>query len=272
MTDFYHLSVTVIGRGKGRSAVACAAYRAGTVLHDERYGQTHDYRRRQGIEESGIALPEGAPAWMGDRERLWNAVEAAERRVDAQLAREFVVAFPHHLDEAARRELLVEFVESELTGRGLVADWAIHAPNRAGDERNWHAHIMTTLREATPEGFAATKNRDLNSTAQLLHWRERWAELQNDALAAHDVRDAAGRPLRVDHRSYEARGVTQSPTVHLGVHATAMERRGLPTELGDVNRARSLAAKIDPHRDLAEELERLRRASRPEGPSYAPGF
>lgn len=272
MTNFYHLSVSVIGRGKGRSAVACAAYRAGVVLHDERYGQTHDYRRRQGIEESGIALPEGAPEWMADRERLWNAVEASERRIDAQLAREFVVAFPHRLDEAARRELLAEFVQTEFTDHGLVADWAIHAPNRAGDERNWHAHVMTTLREATPEGFAATKNRDLNSPAQLLQWRERWAELQNEALDAHDVRDEAGRPLRVDHRSYESRGLAQSPTVHLGVHATAMERRGVATELGDVNRARTLGPGATEHRDLAQELERLRRTNSPDGQSYAPGF
>ena len=274
MAGYYHLSVSVIGRGTGRSAVACAAYRAGEALHDERYGKTHDYGRRRGIPETGIELPEGAPEWMRDRERLWNAVEGAERRKDAQLAREFVLAFPHQLDAGQRRELLQEFVRAEITSRGLAADWAIHAPNRAGDERNYHAHVMTTMRGVTAEGFEAKKDRSLNAPDQLVKWRESWAELQNRAFERHRVLGEDGQPIRVDHRSYEARGIDREATVHLGVHATAMERRGKPTERGDANRAIHAANdNPEPHRQRGHlltheeahrrlspsELERIRR-------------
>ncbi|MGV3616690.1 MAG: MobQ family relaxase [Fimbriimonas sp.] len=237
MKGYYHLSVSVIGRGTGRSAVACAAYRSGEALADERYGKIHDYGRRRGIAETGIATPDDAADWMRNRERLWNAVEAAEKRKDAQLAREFVVAFPHEMDAAERRELLETFVREEFTQRGLVADWAIHAPNAAGDERNWHAHIMTTMRTASAEGFAPKKDRSLNDPAQLVQWRESWAAKQNEACARLGIRDANGDIVTVDHRSYDAQGIDLAPTIHLGVHATAMERRGHPTELGDVNRA-----------------------------------
>lgn len=244
MDGYYHLSVTVIGRGTGRSAVACAAYRSGEALRDERYGKVHDYARRRGILETGIELPQGAPEWMRDRERLWNAVEAAERRKDAQLAREFVLAFPHQLNADQRRELLLEFVRLEITSRGLAADWAIHAPNRAGDERNLHAHLMCSLRGINAEGFEAKKDRSLNATDQLVVWRERWAQLQNKALSRYRILDGDGQPLRVDHRSFDARGIGREATFHMGVHATAMQRRGVATELGEANRA-ILAANDD---------------------------
>lgn len=236
MGGYYHLSVTIIGRSTGRSAVACAAYRSGEALRDERYGKTHDYGRRRGIRETGIAGPVDGPAWVRDREQLWNAVEARERRKDSQLAREFVLAFPHQLTHAQRKELLDEFIGSEVTSRGLVADWAIHAPSRAGDERNWHAHILVPLRSVTSNGFGEDKNRDLNNPDQLMQWREKWAEIQNRAFERYQVRNAEGRILRVDHRSFEDRGMEREATVHLGVHATSMERRGKRTELGDLNR------------------------------------
>jgi len=236
MPCFYHLSVKVISRSTGRSAVACAAYRSGDILHDERYGKLHDYVRRTGIRESGIETPANAPAWMRNRERLWNAVEKAEKRKDAQLAREFVLAFPHQLDFKQKREILQEFIQTQLTERGLVADWAIHSPNRSGDERNWHAHIMSTLRETKEDGFAAKKNRSLNATDQLIAWREAWAEIQNRAFERHQITREDGTAFRVDHRSYEDQGIDREPTIHLGVHATAMERRGLGTELGEYNR------------------------------------
>lgn len=237
MSGYFHFSVSVIGRGTGRSAVACAAYRSGEVLADERYGKVHDYGRRRGISETGIEIPQEAPEWMRDRERLWNAVEAGERRKDAQLAREFIVAFPHQIGTEDRRALLESFIKDEFTDRGLVADWAIHAPNAAGDERNWHAHIMTTMRVVTADGFDPKKDRSLNDPGQLVAWRASWATKQNEAFARLGIRDPNGDVLTVDHRSYEDQGVDREPTIHLGVHATAMERRGHPTERGDVNRA-----------------------------------
>lgn len=236
MSGYYHLSVSVISRSTGRSAVACAAYRAGDVLADHRYGKVHDYGRRGGIAESGIASPSTAPTWVANREELWNAVEAAERRKDSQLSREFVVGFPAQLDANDRRDLLQSFVTQQFTSRGLVADWAIHAPNRKGDDRNWHAHIMTTMRSVSETGFSELKDRSLNKPEQLRVWREAWANAVNGKLKAMGVRDSSGAFIRVDHRSYADRGLPLEPTQHLGVHATAMERRGLTTERGEMNR------------------------------------
>lgn len=236
MPGYYHLSVDVIGRGTGRSAVACAAYRAGQTLHDERYGKTHDYTPRKGIIGTGISAPEEAPAWVNDRAQLWNRVEAREKRKDAQLAREFELSLPHQLSIEQQREILQQFISQELTARGLVADWAIHAPNRAGDQRNYHAHVMATMRPIGPEGFEANKDRSQNTTEQLGKWREAWAEIQNRAFERHRITGDDGRAITVDHRSYEGQGAAIEPTQHLGVHAMAMERRGIKTDAGTRNR------------------------------------
>ncbi|MBI1331468.1 MAG: hypothetical protein GC165_01165 [Armatimonadetes bacterium] len=236
MSAYFHFTVKVISRSTGRSAVACAAYRAGDKLHDRRYGATHDYVPRRGIPENGIVAPQHAPVWARNREELWNRVEEREKRKDSQLAREFEVGFPQQLSAEQRRELLSEFIEQEFTSKGLVADWAIHAPNRKGDERNYHAHVMTTMRVVSEEGFEANKDRSLNSDDQLRHWREAWAERQNDMFARYGIQGEDGKILTVDHRSYEAQGSEQEPTHHLGVHATSMERRGIQTEIGDLNR------------------------------------
>lgn len=237
MQGYYHCSVDIISRGKGRSAVACAAYRSGMVLHDQRYGRFHDYGRRKGIVEAGVLVPDGAPTWATEREALWNSVESFERRKDAQLAREFVLGLPCQLDHDQRRELVETFIRREFTSQGLIADWAIHAPNEKGDDRNHHAHVMVTLRSVSSEGFAEHKDRSFNARDQLRDWRESWADIQNQAFERHGVVNAEGRPFRVDHRSYEDQGQGLEPTVHLGVHATAMERAGKRTDLGDMNRS-----------------------------------
>lgn len=237
MGGYYHLSVRIISRGKGRSAVACSAYRAGAVLEDLRYGSVHDYRPRKGIIATGLLAPEEAPSWAKDRGSLWNELEAFERRKDAQLAREFVLGLPCQLSHEEHKEAVEQFIQQELLPRGLVADYAIHAPNRKGDERNHHAHIMATIRSVTEEGFMETKDRSMNSRELLTHWREAWADIQNERLERNGVRDAQGQILKVDHRSYKDQGLDLEPTLHLGVHATAMERAGKRTEIGDTNRA-----------------------------------
>lgn len=258
MTGFYHFSVSIIGRGKGRSVVACAAYRSGEVIADERYGKTHDYSRRRGILSTGIVAPERAPDWASERERLWNKLEAFERRKDAQLAREFVLGLPHQLDNAQQAEIMREFIARELTPRGLVADWAIHAPNRAGDERNHHAHLMVAIRSINEDGFHDKKDRSLNSPAQLQQWRQTWAEIQNAAFERLEVRDTDGSILRVDERSFADRGIDIEPTQHMGVHATAMERRGIPTEIGDNNRKLRGVRTDSPRREAHQQFLRDR--------------
>ena len=118
----YHFSVQVIGRASGRSAVSAAAYRAGERLHDERLDRDHDFRARSGVEHSEIMLPENAPEEWRDRERLWNDVEAFEKRKDAQLAREVEFAIPREMTKAQGIELARDFVSTEFVDRGMIAD------------------------------------------------------------------------------------------------------------------------------------------------------
>ena len=230
----YRFSAKVISRGKGQSAIAAAAYRAAERLQDERTGQTSDYSRKAGVIHAEVLAPEGTPDWMHDRAQLWNAVEAVERRKDAQLAREIQLSLPHELDQAQRKALLLDFVQEQFVGKGMIADIAIHAPNAEGDQRNHHAHVMLTMRELTGEGFGK-KARDWNSPDQLAQWREQWAHHQNRTLERH------GHAARVDHRSYEAQGVDREPTQHLGPVASDMERGGKASRIGDENRATDAA-------------------------------
>lgn len=237
MAGYFHLSIKMIGRSDGRSAVACAAYRSGQKLEDERYAKTHDYAPRRGITRTAILAPPDAPEWGLDRQALWNRVEAAEKRKDAQLAREIELGLPHQLAAAEMAAMVETFITEQLIPRGMIVDYAIHSPNRAGDERNWHAHLMTTLRPLEGGNLSRLKDRDACTPEMVQQWREAWAEIQNRTFERMQIRDGDGRILRVDHRSYEARGIDREPTQHMGVLATAMERDGKATEIGDKNRA-----------------------------------
>lgn len=243
----YRFSGAVIGRGDGRSAVAAAAYRSGERLIDERLEMSFDYRARGGVEHTEIMLPDGAPAALGDRSTLWNAVEAAEKRYDAQVAREVQLSLPHELNADQRRELVREFVRGAFVDRGMIADVAIHVPGKEGDERNHHAHVMLTTRRVDGEGFGP-KAREWNSRETLAEWREQWAEVQNRHLARALGPDAP----RVTHKSLEAQGLDREATVHLGPTASAIERKGERSERGDVNR--EVAASNDERRALSKSI------------------
>lgn len=193
----YRFSAKTIKRSAGRSATAAAAYRSGERIVDERTGEVHDYTGRGGVVETFVAAPEQAPAWAHDRAALWNAVETGERRKDAQVAREVQLALPAELDAGQRRELVREFVQAEFADAGMVADVAIHAPDKDGDDRNHHAHVMLTMRDIGPDGFGK-KNRDWNAKEKLAGWREAWQEHANRAL------ERAGSRERIDHRSLTA--------------------------------------------------------------------
>lgn len=225
----YRFSAKVISRSKGQSSVASAAYRAAERLIDERTGEIHDYGRKGGLIHSEVMAPADTPEWMQDRVQLWNAVEAVERRKDAQLAREIQLSLPHELTPEQRADLARGFVQEQFVNQGMIADLVIHAPSAKGDERNHHAHVMLTMREITGEGFGK-KNRDWNSPDHLAKWRESWAQHQNRALERH------GHTARVDHRSYEAQGIDRQPTQHLGPVANDMERKGRPSRIGEQNR------------------------------------
>lgn len=226
----YRMSAKVVSRSRGQSAVACAAYRAGQRLDDARTGQVHNYTRRRDILHAEIIAPDNAPDWMRDRAQLWNAVEKAEKRKDAQLAREIQLALPHELTHAQRVELARSFVLEEFVKKGMVADLALHAPDRQGDDRNHHAHVMLTMRELTGDGFGK-KAREWNDKDQLQGWREHWAEHVNRGLETY------GHEMRIDHRSYTDQGIEKEPEPKVGPIATEMERRGVRTDRGDERRA-----------------------------------
>ncbi len=217
----YHLSVKTVSRAIGRSGPGAAAYRTASLIQCERDGTTHDYTRRSGVETSFIVAPPGA-AWAQDRSALWNAVEAAEKRKDAKVAREYELALPHELAPEDRRTLAEGFAREVVTRFGVVADVAIHAPHRHGDERNWHAHVLTTTRVAGTDGLGA-KTRELDvvqtSGPAVEALRELWAVQVNHALERIQCE------ARVDHRSYARQGEDLVASQHMGPAAVGMERK-----------------------------------------------
>lgn len=222
-----------VSRASGRTAIAAAAYRAACMLLDRDSGEVHDYSRKAGVVQSGIILPEGVDAgWARDRESLWNAAEAAEKRKDARVAREFEVALPEELSKEARAELVREFAQGLANRYGTAVDFAIHAPSRDGDSRNYHAHVLMTVRRVTSEGLEEKTEIErengwlgarglMSSHRQLKGIRKGWERLTNEALGR------AGLDIRVDCRSHEDRGLHLQPSVHVGVQATELARQGV---------------------------------------------
>lgn len=223
--------VQTIQRAAGRSAVAAAAYRSGAALVDERLAMEFDFANKDGIEHAEIMAPEAAPAALRDRERLWNAAEAAEARRDGVPARELLVALPHELDFEQRRELVRAFVQEHLVAKGMIADFAMHRPGREGDQRNFHAHILVTTRSVTPAGFGK-KPAEWWSPKAVREWRSAWAEIQNEHLRRHLGPDAP----QVSHLSLAEQGSDREPGVHLGPTASALERKDIASERGQQNR------------------------------------
>jgi hypothetical protein len=234
----YHLSAQVITRGSGHSAVHAAAYRARCELEDERTGLVHDYSRKAGeLLFHGIYAPKDAPAWAHDRAQLWNHVEAFERHRRAELAREFNIALPHELTLEQNRYALQDWIRDNFTRKGLIADAVIHAPGRDGDERNLHAHVMVVMRRLDGSEFVRSKERfetysekEAAKKAELETLRESWERIGNRHLERH------GHAPTLDRRSLLDQGVERDPTVHLGKDATAIERKGRMSELGELNR------------------------------------
>lgn len=247
----FHYSTQVASRSAGKSAIAMAAYRSGDKLYDERTGELKFYRRDQ-QPEAVILAPANAPEWVQDRNRLWNEVEKAEKRKDAQVCREINVALPRELDVDAQRELLLQYCQEQFVDRGMIADVAIHRDN----PENPHAHIMLTMRDVTPEGFGK-KNREWNpdfafgrvrNSEKYVDWRAAWADHANRAL------DGAGISERIDHRSLAQQGITdREPTIHEGPTVRQMEERGVETDRGNINRM------VQDHNTMVVYLNKYRR-------------
>jgi len=266
----YHLSVKPISRAGGRSATAAAAYRSGELVHDLTSDEVFDYTRKRGVEHSEIVLPTAAARadinWARDRQALWNAAEIAEKRKDARVAREYEVALPHELNRGQRVELVRAF-SAELANRyGVAVDFSIHAPHRNGDERNHHAHIMTTTREVTATGLGPKAAIEWSDTdrrkkglepakTEVKTIRERWAALTNEHLLERGIE------VRVDHRSLAEQGIDREPQSHLGPAVSGMERRGMETEVGK-RIAWEMRAAAQERLERAAELGKLEREHR----------
>ena len=249
----YHCSVKIIKRSQGRSAVAAAAYRSGENLINEWDGMTHDYTRKGGVVHTEILLPMYALPAFQDRSVLWNSVEKVENSRNAQLAREIEIALPVELNQKEQISLVRDYTQNTFVSVGMCADIAIHDKG----DGNPHAHILLTMRPFKEDGSwdaKCIKEYDLDKNGQRIRlksgvfkshrvnttdwneptkaeeWRVAWAEYANHALALKGLSE------RIDHRSCERQGVEQIPTAHMGVAATQMERRGIYTEKGNVNR------------------------------------
>lgn len=289
-----HIATKAISRKAGQSAVACAAYRAGDVLDDAKYGKTHDYSKKSGVMSSDIVLPFSLKA-LGvsvDRETLWNTAEAAETRSDSRVAREWLINLPHELSEEERHSLAINFAQKLCDDMDVIADVCIHRPVmklpfdpnvppsskylREGEEnpdpRNFHAHILVTTRAPTvgpnktlafdpklktPFEWSNKKRKahDLPSSMQeIKRVREMWVDTANKVLAEYHL------PL-MDARSYKDQGLDQQPTIKMGVEATAMERRGITTEKGNTNRAIKARNKLVADNHIKQEADNERRIS-----------
>ena len=249
----YHLSTKIISRSKGKSSIASSAYRSGEKLYNKRDGLIHDYTKRKDVIYKEIFKPINAPNWVLDREQLWNEVEQIEKSKNSQLAREIDIALPIELNEKERIELLREYVIDNFSNKGMVADVVIHDK----EDGNPHSHIMLTMRPFEENGEWGAKAKkeyildkngnktyskngnaksrkiettNWNKKETLEHWREQWAIYANKAL------EKVNRKERIDHRSYEDQGIDKLATRHEGPTVRAMEKKGIKTEIGDINR------------------------------------
>ena len=253
----FHFSVTQIKRSAGKSAISSAAYISGRKLRSEYYGEYADYRRKGDVVHHEILLPPQAPKEYADQETLWSAVEFAEKNKRAQLAYSFNITLQNELTAQENHALTVRFIQENFLSRGMIADFAIHDPDREGEEANPHFHVMCPIRPLNPDGswgakqhreyvldengervrdakgkyvFNAVPTTDWGKPETLEAWRKAWCDLCNEAF------EKKGLSVRIDNRSYLRQGIDQIPTVHEGPLVRQMESRGIPTEKGEKNR------------------------------------
>jgi hypothetical protein len=235
---YYRFRAEIVRRGPGRgmkSALVAAAYRSGQRLHFEREGLMIDYTKRRGVIADGLLIPPEAPTWMADRTTVWNTIETIEKRRDARLARDFTLSLPHQFTELQMHEAVTGFLDKQFVSRGLICDFAIHAPG-IGDRRNYHAHALVAERPASEAGFSAKKDRGLNERGKIEEWRAAWEAELNHIFQRDGLTDQKGELYFVDRRSYKERGIDKEAGIHLGPAVTKLERAGVATNAGNANR------------------------------------
>ena len=269
MAETFHFNIFMISRGKSKSAVASAAYISCEKIKNEWDGEVHDYHNKKGLLHSEIFLPENVPIALKDRTTLWNSVELNEKASNAQLARNFIIALPKELSFEENKKLITEFIQKNFVSKGMIADLAIHDESDE-ENNNIHAHIMTTLRPINEKGEWQPKSKkeyildekgekiklksgnyktrkveltDWNDKGNAEKWRENFASLCNQYLEKNH------QEKRVDHRSYKRQGIEEIPTIHMGASASALEKKGIETDKGNINR------EIKKHNSLVKAIK-----------------
>ena len=250
-----HYSISVVSRGSGQSVMAAASYCLGQKLYSAHDGEwKYPHSRPQRVRYTEVMLPPNAPAEYADRQTLWNAVDEAEKRADAQTARRFVITLPKELTYEQNLSLIRAYCQEQFVFKGMICDLYYHDEH----DGNPHVHLLLTMRAIDEQGrwlpktkttYVLDENgerirgkngrwlRDRQNTVDWSNpqngeiWRHEWEVAQNRAL------EAAGRPERIDMRSYERQGITDlEPQIHLGPEAAALESKGIPTTRGERNR------------------------------------
>ena len=258
--SLYHFSVKQVSRGKGQTVVNSAAYISGQKLHNDYYEEVHDYTRKQGVIYDEIMLPDYVPDRFSDRQTLWNEVEFAEKGKKAQLAYSFDIALQNELTMEENIELAREFCQEQFVSRGMIVDMAVHEGKSSDPELadNPHFHVLIPIRPMNQDGtwgkkqrreykldeagnrirdengnyiFSAVSTTGWNSRELLEEWRNQWADKVNMKFKENDL------AARIDHRSYEKQGIELIPTIHEGYEVRAMEKKGIKTVIGELNRA-----------------------------------
>ena len=249
----FHCQIKIISRGKGKTATAAAAYRSGTKIVDDEFGETHDYTRKGGVVFSEILLCVNAPSKYSDRQTLWNEVQKIEKQKNAQLCREVEVALPIEFSRNEQIEVVREYIKKNFTDKGMIADWSLHDKS----DGNPHAHILLTMRPLKTNGEWGAKRKDRyaldengnkipiidvltnkqkigaggrkmwerisvpttdwNDQTKAEEWRKSWADICNEHLKGQ---------AHIDHRSYARQGKKQLPTIHEGYVARKIAKSG----------------------------------------------
>ena len=261
---------SIVRRSKGQSAVEKASYVSRSVLFNEFDGQTYRPKYHEDLVHSEILLPTNAPREYADRAALWNAVELAEKRQDAQLARMLKASLPNEWSYELAEEVVRDYVQRNFVDKGMCADWAIHDSENDKGQRNLHIHVLLTMRPLTEKGEWGAKQKkiydldengekipviDKKTGQQKVDKRNRkqwkchtadstdWSSQENAKKWRKDLADTInaanerlGIALHWEHRSFKEQGIDKEPTIHIGAVANALERKGIQTERGNINR------------------------------------
>ncbi len=240
----YHATSKPVSRSNGHSVTAKSAYIACKKNTDMRTGEVFNYSRKQGFLGGDIVLPDGIDLII-DSETLWNSAELSENRKDARVGREWEISLPHELNQEQRNELAKDITKQIANRYQVACEYALHAPAKQGDDRNYHVHILTTTRKIDVNGALGAKS-DIElenkkaiqlgipkTQEQISQIRKLIADTINNHLKIAQIDE------RVSHLSLQDQGIERLPSVHKGKAVTEMERRGVITEVTKINNERS---------------------------------